>query len=136
MAATACAMAPKCSYRMPRPPKSRRPVRRPRPNARLSRGFPMAASARVASTGLPAALDHPAAAAADLPAVADGRARGLAYESVTHFRPAAGGDHAADDRDPGRRHARLHRAALGRVAGSLLSDHPGPDLLSRREPRG
>ena len=56
-------------------------------------------------------------------------------ESVTPVHPAAGRDHAADGRDPARRHRRVSRAAAVRAARGRLPDDPGGHALSGREPR-
>ena len=57
-------------------------------------------------------------------------------ERLRALHPAAGRHHAADGGDPAGRHRRLPLpAALGAARGRL-SDHPGADLLSRRQPGG
>ena len=66
---------------------------------------------------------------------ADG-ASGRGGEPVPHLHRSSGRDQSAHDRDPARRHRRFPLpAALGPARGRL-SDDPGPDLLSRREPGG
>ena len=54
-------------------------------------------------------------------------------ESVAAVHSAAGGDHPADDRHHAVRHAGVQIPAGRRLARSGLSDHPGADLLSRRQ---
>ena len=49
--------------------------------------------------------------------------------------PAAGRDLAADGGDHAGRHGRLSLSAALGAARGRLSDHPGADLLSRRQPR-
>ena len=54
------------------------------------------------------------------------------HESVAPVHPPAGGDLAADGRDPARRHRRVSRAAGVRAAQVRLSDHPGRHAVPRR----
>jgi RND family efflux transporter MFP subunit len=60
---------------------------------------------------------------------------GKPVESVSHLYRSARRHRTADGGDPGGWTCRLHHAACLRVAGSRLPDHPGADLLSRRQSR-
>ena len=65
-----------------------------------------------------------------------GQRRSSAMNAVRDLHPASGRDLSADGGDHAGGNRRLSvPAALG-VAGGRLSDHPGADLLPRREPRG
>ena len=56
------------------------------------------------------------------------------HESVPPVYPAAGRDIAADGRDHAVGHSGVSFPADFRPAPGRLPDHPGPDLLSRRQP--
>src|SRR5690242_18553449 len=56
-------------------------------------------------------------------------------EPVTAVHPAAGGNDLADDRHHAFRHAGVPISAGRGTSGSGLSDHPGSNLLPRRQPR-
>src|SRR5580698_2582164 len=56
-------------------------------------------------------------------------------EPVTAVYSAASGDDTIDDRHHAVRHAGVQVPARRGAAGSRLSDHPGADLLSRRQSR-
>ena len=62
-------------------------------------------------------------------------AEAAALEPVAPVHPAAGGDLAADGGDHAGRHRRLSVSAALGLARGRLSDDPGADLLSRRQPR-
>src|SRR5262245_31309464 len=63
----------------------------------------------------------------------DAAKKGLS-EPLPAVHPAAGGDLAADGRDPDLRHPRLPPAAAVRPARGRLPHHPGADVLPGREP--
>jgi hypothetical protein len=65
-----------------------------------------------------------------------GRARDDRQRGRPDHRHLPGRDDAADGGDPAGRHRRLPLPAAVGAAGGRLSDHPGADLLSRRQPGG
>ena len=71
----------------------------------------------------------------DATARRDNQLRTACHEPFAPLHPAAGGDLAADGRDPAVGHRRLPAAAAVRVAGGRLPDHPGGDALPGRESR-
>ena len=91
-----------------------------------------------------AAIRCASGAATPQPTAGGGRPRpgamtlrpGRSVEPVAHLHRSAGRDLASDDRDPAHRRGRLSLPAALGVARGRLSDDPGADLLSRRQPGG
>src|SRR5690348_2324624 len=85
----------------------------------------------------PSARNQPAAARilrqVTPPAMNNVRVAGN-HESVASFYPEAGGHNASDGGDHAVRPDRLSLPAGRSASRGRLSDHPGADVLSRREP--
>ena len=121
-------------YFFPRPLRAERPAEgdrsacRPRQNPRVS-------GRRHSHLDLPATPPNDGGRGAFLIPAQARRDQSKRHEPVAAFHPAAGGDDPAHGGGAAHRHRRLSVPAALRSAGGRLSHHPGPDLLSRRQPR-